>query len=78
MNDTQHKSNSTSTRITHTRTVRPPVRFEEAFQLIKDTEHGTEHWTLLFVVMNDFRLHYSDGFKKKKKRGDVTIYMHFQ
>ena len=23
-------------------------------------------------------LYYSDGLKKKKKRGDVTIYMHFQ
>ena len=33
----------------------------------------------LFVVMYDFGLHYSDGLKKKKKkRGDVTIYMHFQ
>lgn len=72
VNDTQHKSNSTSTSITHTRTVRPPVRFEDyvwAFKLIKDTEHGTEHWTLLFVVMYDFGLHYSDGLKKKRKKG---------
>lgn len=77
VNDTQHKSNSTSTSITHTRTVRPPVRFEDyvwAFKLIKDTEHGTEHWTLLFVVMYDFGLHYSDGLKKKKKKGEMLQY----
>lgn len=60
--------------IIYIRIVRLLVRFEDyvwVFKLIKDIEYGIEYWILFFVVMYDFGLYYSDGLKKKKKKGEM-------